>query len=256
MVIIKTENEIDLMKESGAITASVFEVLEKKIRPGISTKDIDDLVYEHISSQGGTPSFLHYGEPPFPASACVSINEEVVHGIPAANRILKNGDIVSVDVGTFFQGFHSDACRTFLCGEVAEEVQKLVRVTEESFWKAVEKAVIGNRIGDISYAVQEHCEKHGFGVVRELSGHGIGRNLHEDPEILNYGRPGTGMRLAEGMVICIEPMITLGSPRISLLDDEWTIVTRDGKAASHYENTVAITRNGPIILTCTGKSTI
>lgn len=250
MIILKSSEEIELIKQSGAITASVFDQVKKAIKPGVSTLSLDKIVEDTIRSQGGEPSFLGYGSPPFPGAACISVNHEVVHGIGRDDVILKDGDIVSVDVGTYLNGFHSDACRTFLCGNVSQEVQDLVRVTEESFWKAMEFAKPGNRIGDMSSAVQRHCEGHGYGVVRELSGHGIGRNLHEDPEILNYGKPGKGPRLEVGMVLCLEPMITLGSPRIGILDDEWTIVTLDGKPASHYENTFAITADGPMILTC------
>lgn len=250
LIIIKSEQEIEKMKVAGAITASVFAAVAPHIVPGISTKQLDEIVYETIVSQGAVPSFLNYGDPPFPGSACISINEEVVHGIPSATRFLRDGDIVSVDVGAYIDGYHGDACRTFLCGEVSQELKDLVRVTEESFWIGVAKAVPGNRLGDISAAVQEHCEKHGYGIVRELTGHGIGRNLHEAPDLLNYGKAGHGVRLKPGMCLALEPMVTLGHYSIDVLDDEWTIVTRDGKAAAHYENTFAITEDGPVILTC------
>lgn len=250
MIIIKTPDEIEKIKAACAITAEIFAVIKPWIKPGISTWDLDQIVYETIVKHGARPSFLHYGDPPFPASACISINDEVVHGIPRKDRILRDGDIVSVDVGSYLNGFHSDAARTFLCGNVDPAVEKLVRVTEESFWIGIAQAQLGKRIGDISHAIQTHCESQGFGIVKELSGHGVGRDLHEDPEILNYGHAGKGPRLQEGMVIAVEPMVTLGSPQIALEDDDWTIVTRDGQAAAHYENTVVIREDGPEILTC------
>ena len=250
MIIIKTPDEIEKIKAACTITAEIFAVIKPWIKPGISTWDLDQIVYETIVKHGARPSFLHYGDPPFPASACISINDEVVHGIPRKDRILRDGDIVSVDVGSYLNGFHSDAARTFLCGNVDPAVEKLVRVTEESFWIGIAQAQLGKRIGDISHAIQTHCESQGFGIVKELSGHGVGRDLHEDPEILNYGHAGKGPRLQEGMVIAVEPMVTLGSPQIALEDDDWTIVTRDGQAAAHYENTVVIREDGPEILTC------
>lgn len=250
-IILKSEDEIKLMYRAGQIVADVFTAVKPLMREGVSTLEIDREVNRVITGQGARPCFLNYGEPPFPGSACVSINEEVVHGIPSAERILRKGDIVSVDVGAELNGYNGDACRTFVVGETAPEIQKLVDVTEESFWKGLEQAYIGKRIGDISHAVQAHCEAHGFGVIRELTGHGIGRDLHEEPNLLNYGRPGRGPRLEVGMCLCLEPMITLGDYDIAILDDEWTIVTSDGLAASHYENTFAITADGPKCLTLT-----
>lgn len=250
MIILKTPEEIAGIRASGEITARALREVEAYIKPGVSTWQLNAIVHDCICAHGAEPSFLHYGNPPFPASACISINQEVVHGIPSRERILRDGDIVSVDVGSCLNGLHSDACRTFLCGDVDDKVRELVRVTEEAFWLGVQQALPGKRLGDISHAVQAKCEAHGFGVVRELSGHGIGYQLHEAPEILNYGTAGKGLRLQEGMVLCLEPMITLGSYRIKLLDDAWTIVTRDGQPASHYENTFAIWADGPEILTC------
>lgn len=238
------------MMAAGEVVAAVFEAIRDKVVPGVSTGELDRIVHDTITGMGAHPSFLNYGTPPFPASSCISINEEVVHGIPAFDRILQDGDIVSVDVGAELDGFHGDACRTFLCGDVSPELRDLVRVTEESFWLGVKQAVSGNRLGDISHAVQEHCEKHGYGVVRALTGHGIGKKLHEAPDLLNYGRAGHGVRLSNGMCLALEPMITLGSYGIVQLDDGWTIVTDDGSAAAHYENTFAITEEGPLILTC------
>lgn len=250
MIELKSKLEIEKMKAAGEIVASVFEALRDKIVPGVSTGELDRIVYETITRQKARPSFLNYGSPPFPASACISINEEVVHGIPSFERRLQDGDIVSVDVGAELDGYHGDACRTFLCGNVREEWRDLVRVTEESFWLGVRKAIPGNRLGDISHTVQEYCENHGYGVVRDLTGHGIGKQLHEEPDLLNFGRAGHGVRLCAGMCLALEPMITLGDYAITQLEDGWTIVTEDGSAAAHYENTFAITEDGPVILTC------
>lgn len=246
---ILTNEEFELMKKSGDILKEVFRECKSFIKPGVSTHDVDKLAYDIIRSHDAIPSFLNYGDPPFPGSVCASVNEEVVHGIPNKRRILKDGDIISVDVGAILHGYHSDACRTFLVGDVAPEVRDLVKRTEESFFKGLECAKIGNRIGDIGAAVQEYCEGFGYGVVRELTGHGIGTSLHQAPDVPNYGKAGSGPRLKQGMAICIEPMITLGSRYIELMSDEWTVVTRDGKPAAHYENTVLITENGPVMTT-------
>lgn len=235
--------------KAGRIVAMVLEDMKTFIRPGISTLDIDKRVESIIRGEGAIPSFLNYGTPPFPASACVSVNEEVVHGIPTAERILKEGDIVSVDVGAYLDGWHGDAARTIPVGEVSEEVAALIRNTEASFWAAFEMAKVGNRLGDISHAVEQVALEFNYGVVKELTGHGIGANLHEDPQIPNYGRAGHGPRLQAGMVIAVEPMLNLGTARIDVLDDDWTIVTRDGKYSAHYENTIGITEDGPVILT-------
>ncbi len=251
MIVLKTEKEIELIKKACKITASCYEEVEKSIKPGISTYEIDQIVYKKIVSQNAIPGFLNYGDPPFPGSACVSINDEVVHGIPDKNRYLQDGDIVSVDLGACYKGYHGDSARTYLVGDVRPEWKKLVRVTEESFWEGMKQVKPGNRLGDIGHAVQEHCEKHGFGVIRELTGHGIGADLHEGPNLLNFGRPGRGIRLEAGMVMCLEPMITEGDFSIQLLDDKWTIATRDGKASAHYENAFAITESGVEILTLT-----
>ncbi|NLJ94110.1 MAG: type I methionyl aminopeptidase [Clostridiaceae bacterium] len=251
MIILKTQEEIELIREACEITSSCYELVEQAIKPGISTFEIDQLVHEHIISQGATPGFLNYGEPPFPSSACISINEEVVHGIPKKDRFLKEGDIVSVDLGAEYKGYHGDSARTYLVGEVRSTWQKLVRVAEEAFWQGMRQVKKGNRLGDIGHAVQTYTEKHGFGVIRELTGHGIGADLHEDPNLLNYGKKGRGVRLEVGMVMCLEPMITEGDHSVILANDQWTILTRDKKAAAHYENTFAITENGVEILTLT-----
>lgn len=258
MLVLKSAEEIKLMQIAGAITASVFDAVEPYIKPGVSTYEIDQVAYATITAAGAKPSFLNYVvDPdiiPFPGTCCISVNDEVIHGIPSKERLLQDGDIVSVDVGAYINGYHGDACRTFLCGNVAPEIRDLVRVTEESFWKGLEKAYPGNRLGDISAAVQAHIEEHHYGIVREFTGHGLGRSLHEDPELPNYGRAGHGLRLCEGMVLALEPMVTLGSPAIGVLDDDWTIVTQDGKAAAHYENSFAITARGPLLLTCPSRA--
>lgn len=251
MIILKTEQEISKIKDACKITASIFEALQPAIKPGISTDDLDKIVHGTIVSQKAVPAFLNYGDPPFPGSACISINEEVVHGIPSKNRYLNDGDIVSIDVGAQYKGYYGDACRTFMVGNVKPEWRKLVEVTEQSFWQGIEQVKKNNRLGDVGHAVQTYCEQFGFGVIRELTGHGIGANLHEDPNLLNYGRPGRGVRLEPGMVLCLEPMITEDSFHIKLMPDQWTIVTADAKAAAHYENTFAITEAGVEILTLT-----
>ncbi len=253
MIILKNHEEIEKIKKACEITASCYEAVEKAIKPGISTYEIDQIVYHHIKECGAIPGFLNYGEPPFPGSACISVNDEVVHGIPSKHRILEDGDIVSVDLGAKYDGYNGDSARTYLVGEVRSIWQDLVRVAEEAFWQGILQVKKGNRLGDISHAVQVHSENNGFGVIRELTGHGIGADLHEDPNLLNYGKPGRGVRLEPGMVMCLEPMITEGSPRIILMDDEWTIATRDGKASAHYENTFAITEEGVQVLTLTEK---
>lgn len=252
MIILKTKDEIELLKQAGLVVADVFEAVKDKIVPGVTTKELDDIVEATIRSHGAEPSFLGYGDPPFKGSACLSINEEVVHGQPSKDRVLKDGDIISVDVGAYLNGFHGDACRTYCCGNVDPEVRRLVKCAEDAFWYGMQFAKPGNRLGDISGNVQEFIEYQGFGVVRELTGHGIGRDLHEDPDLLNYGRKGRGVRLEEGMTLCLEPMITQGARYISMKSDGWTIVTRDGKAAAHYENSFAILADGPYVMTCSG----
>lgn len=249
MVSLKTPDEIQKLKNAGRVVALVFEAVAEMIRPGISTWEIDQIADKIIRAEGATPSFLHYGHPPFPASTCISINEEVVHGIPSRDRILFEGDIVSLDVGAFLDGYHGDAARTYAVGKISPEKAALIRVTEECFTKAFEVAVSGNRIGDVSFAVQQHAESFGYGVVRELTGHGIGTKLHEEPDVPNFGRKGHGMRIAPGLVIAVEPMINMGTHKVRMLDDEWTIVTADRLPSAHYENTIAITPEGPVITT-------
>lgn len=246
-ITVKTPEEIAYMRESCRIVKETLDFVGSKIRAGMTTKDIDDLVYKYIVSCGAYPSEL--GFEGYPASSCVSVNEVVVHGIPG-DRIILDGDIVSVDITAEKNGFHGDAARTFLVGDVSEEKRKLVKVTEECFFKAIEGLRAGTPLYDIGYAVQTYAESRGYGVVRALTGHGIGREMHEDPSVPNYGKRGTGMRLKAGMTICIEPMITLGTYKVKMdYTDGWTVTTVDGKCAAHYENTVLITEDGVEILT-------
>ena len=247
MITVKSGEEIALMRESCRIVKETLDFVGKNIRAGMTTKQVDELVYRYITSCGAYPSELGYEG--YPASSCVSVNEVVVHGIPS-DRILSDGDIVSVDITAEKNGFHGDACRTFLIGDVSEEKKRLVRVTEECFFKAIEGLRAGTPLYDIGYKVQTHAEANGYGVVRALTGHGIGRQMHEDPSVPNYGRKGTGMRLKAGMTICIEPMITAGTFKVNFgRADGWTVTTADGKPAAHYENTVLIKEDGVEILT-------
>lgn len=249
MVQLKNSDEIGKIAAAGKIVAKVLAEMEQIIAPGISTLDLDSKARKIIENAGAIPSFLGYGTPPFPASICASIDNEIVHGIPRSDRILEEGSIISIDVGALLNGFHADAARTFKVGKVGDQAAELIEVTEKCFWQAFSLAVQGNRTGDLSHAVQACAENRGYGVVRELTGHGVGRRLHEEPDLPNYGRPGHGYRLEPGMVLAMEPMINLGSRHVMMLDDGWTIVTRDGKPSAHYENTFAITADGPVVLT-------
>lgn len=246
MITIKSENEIALMRESCRIVKETLEFVGKNIHAGMTTKQVDELVYRYITSCGARPSSLGYCG--FPASACVSVNEVVVHGIPS-DRVIQDGDIVSVDITAEKNGYNGDAARTYLIGNVSEEKRQLVRVTQECFFKAIEELKAGTPLYDIGYKVQTHAESHGYGVVRALVGHGIGREMHEDPSVPNYGRKGTGIRLKAGMTICIEPMINMGTHKVVFEDDGWTVTTMDKKPSAHYENTVLITEDGVEILT-------
>lgn len=246
MINLYSRADIEKIKASGQIIAEVFRQLEDYIKPQITTKDIDNLVENVICSMSAIPSFKNYHG--FPAAACVSVNEEVVHGIPS-ERVLNDGDIVSVDVGAFLDGFHGDACRTFAVGSISDEAKNLIEVTKQSFFEGIEFARVGNRLSDISAAIQKHVEKAGYGIVRDMFGHGIGRNVHEEPSVPNFGRANRGPKLKAGMVLAIEPMVTLGDYRIRTLNDGWTTVTVDGRLSAHYENTIAITNNGVEILT-------
>ena len=247
MITIKSEKEIELMRESCRIVKETLDFVGRNIRAGMTTKDVDELVYRYITSCGAYPSELGYEG--YPASSCVSVNEVVVHGIPSG-RIILDGDIVSVDITAEKNGFHGDACRTFMIGNVSEEKKRLVKVTEECFFKAIEGLKAGTPLYDIGYKVQTHAESNGYGVVRALTGHGIGREMHEDPAVPNYGRAGTGIRLKSGMTICIEPMINMGTYKVNFnREDGWTVTTADGLPSAHYENTVLIRDDGVEILT-------
>lgn len=247
MVVLKNNKEIQNMSEACKISAQALKVAADYMKPGISTKEIDNAIHKYIVSMGAKPSFLGYGG--FPASACISVNNEVIHGIPSKKTILKAGDVVSVDVGAFYNGFHGDNAYTYAVGEISEDAQKLLRVTEECLYKAVEMAKIGNRIGDISHAVQSHAESFGYGVVKKFVGHGVGKNLHEDPEVPNYGTPGRGLRLAAGMTLAIEPMINLVGEDVRVLSDGWTTVTISNSISAHFEHSIVVTSDGPKILT-------
>lgn len=247
MIIIKNNREIELMKEAGKLVGETLNLVEKSIRPGISTLALDKICEEFIIRSGAIPSFKNYNG--FPGSICASVNEVVVHGIPSKEIILSEGDIITIDCGALLNGFHGDAARTFKVGQVSEEAEKLIRVTEESFFKGVEQARVGQRLGDISSAIQEHIESNGLSVVRDFTGHGIGRDLHEGPSIPNYGVAHRGPKLRAGMALAIEPMANLGSYHVKVLEDNWTAVTRDGKWSAQYENTVIITEDGPYITT-------
>lgn len=250
MITIKTDADLQLMDAAGRVVEETLRLLKTLARPGVTTAELDHEAERFIRSRGATPSFLHYHG--YPKSICTSVNEQVVHGIPGPYR-LKDGDILSVDVGACLDGFQGDAARTYLIGNVPEEVRSLVRVTRESFFAGLRYARAGYRIGDISAAIQAHAEAHGYGVVREMIGHGIGREMHEEPNVPNYGRAGHGPRLEKGMTIAIEPMINLGTARIRQLADGWTTITADGKPSAHYENTVAITDGEPRLLTLHGE---
>ncbi|SUP44582.1 type I methionyl aminopeptidase [Veillonella criceti] len=247
MIILKSEHEIEYIRQACKLTVETLQQLIAVAKPGVSTLELDQFAEEYIRSHGGEPSCKgYYG---YPATICASINDEVVHGIPNAHRKLKNGDIISIDLVSSVNGYHGDSCVTIPIGKVKPQVMKLLKVTEESLFKGIEQAVVGNRVGDISHAVQTYCEKFGFGVVRDFVGHGLGREMHEDPQIPNYGPAGHGPLLKPGMVLCIEPMITMGTYEVQVLGDDWTAVTRDGKPAAHFEHTVVVTENGPEILT-------
>ena len=247
MVVIRTSRELALMKEACRISANALKLAGTAVQPGVSTLEIDNLVRKYIEKEGATPSFLGYGG--YPGSACISVNNVVIHGIPSKKCILKEGDIVSVDVGAFIDGFHGDNAYTFPCGKISPEAQALLDATKESLYEGIKAALAGNRIGDIGSAVQKYVEDRSYSVVRDFVGHGVGAKLHEDPAVPNYGTPGRGVRLVPGMTIAIEPMVTAGDYHVKVLDDEWTTVTVDGSLAAHFEHSVAITADGPKILT-------
>ena len=250
-VTIKSKHEIQLMREAGKRLEDVHNQLAEFIRPGISTLEIDQFGEKAIRAYGCIPNFLNYNG--YPASICVSVNDEVVHGIPNKHRILQEGDIVSLDAGLIYEGYHSDAARTYGVGKISEEAERLIRVTRESFFKGIKLAVPGNHLFDISEAIQKHVESNGFSIVRDLVGHGIGTHLHEDPQIPNFKEKRKGMKLRPGMTLAIEPMVNEGTFEVEWLDDDWTVVTADGSLAAHYENTIAITEDGYEILTLSDK---
>ena len=250
-IYLKTEDEIELMRQANQLVGKTLGELARHIKPGVTTLQLDKIADEFIRDNGAIPTFKGFPNPyggPFPASICTSVNDVVVHGVPNNKTILREGDIISVDCGTLLNGFCGDSCYTFCVGEVSDEVKTLLRVTKESLYKGIENAVAGHHLGDISSAVQEHCEAHGYSIVRELTGHGIGREMHEDPQVPNYGRRGNGIMLKASMCIAIEPMVTMGKRDIWLDKDRWTIRTRDGKAAAHFEHTVAIRKGKAEIL--------
>ena len=248
MITIKNERELESMRQACKITAAARALAGEMVRPGVSTKAIDQAVYDYIVSQGAKPSFLNYNG--FPASACISVNETVIHGIPGG-YILKDGDIVSIDVGAFYKGFHGDCAATYACGAISTEAQKLIDVTRQSFYEGMKFARNGFRVQDISHAIQTYVESNGFSIVRSFVGHGVGRQLHEEPEVPNFGHPGRGPRLVKGMTIAVEPMVNEGTHEVRVLKDGWTVQTADSKLSAHYENTVLITDGEPEILTVT-----
>ena len=253
MITLKSAHEIELMRRAGKITAAARALARDMVKPGVTTAQIDKAVFQFIEDQGATPSFLHYNG--YPASVCVSVNDEIIHGIPG-KRVLQEGDIVSVDVGAFIGGFHGDCAGTYPCGQVSDEALRLIRVTQQSFFEGLKYAREGCRLSDISAAVQAYVEANGFSLVREYVGHGIGRKMHEPPEVPNYGKPGHGPRLLRGMTIAVEPMVNAGSAAILQMPDGWTVKTADGKNAAHYENTILITAGEPELLTDPEKSLV
>jgi methionyl aminopeptidase len=247
MIIIKNKQEIEYMRSAGKVVAETLAKIEEAVKPGITTMELDKIAEDYITKCGAKPSFKgYYG---FPGSICASVNNEVVHGIPSDKVVLEEGDIISIDCGAILNGYHGDAARTLPVGKINKETQNLIDVTKESFFKGVEKAIVGNRLTDISFAVQQYVEQFGYSVVRDYVGHGIGRDMHEDPEVPNFGRPGRGPKLVEGMALAIEPMVNIGGYHVDVEENQWTVVTRDNSLSAHYENTVAILEGGPEILT-------
>jgi methionyl aminopeptidase len=249
VIVLKSKEELELMRTAGRIHARVMKAMGESIVAGKTTAiELDTMAHQMILDAGATPSFLGYGRTPFPNTVCISINEAVVHGIPD-KRVLQNGDIVGLDLGVCYQGFHVDSAWTYPVGDVKQETLRLLNITREALYQGIAKARAGNRVGDISSTIQKYCESHGYGIVRDLVGHGIGRTLHEEPSVPNYGKAGKGETLREGMTICIEPMVNLGTGRVKEARDGWTIVTGDGKPSAHFEHTIAVTKDGPEILT-------
>lgn len=247
MINVKSKSELEKMRKAGIITGNALHYAGQQIKVGMSTYELDKIIHDYIVKNGAKPSFLGYGG--FPGSACISINDEVIHGIPSKKRIIHDGDIVSIDVGAYIDGFHGDSAFTFPVGNVSEETLQLLKVTNESLYLGIEQAVAGNRIGDISHAVEEHCTSYGYGIVKQYVGHGVGKDLHESPEVPNFGRAGHGPRLVAGMTIAIEPMINAVGEDVKVLSDGWTVLTRSGSPSAHFEHTIAVTPDGPVILT-------
>ena len=246
MIVLRTAKEIDMMRKACQISAEALQLAGESVKPGITTYEIDQIAYRYIKKQGAEPNFLNYNG--FPATACISINDEVIHGIPSKKRVLKEGDIVSIDLGAKVNGYNGDNAATFACGVISDEAKRLCDTTRESLYLGIEQAVAGNRIGDISNAVQVYCEERGYGVVQDFVGHGVGKSLHEDPSVPNFGSPGRGARLLPGMTIAVEPMINQGTWQVNQLPDGWTIVTKDGKLSAHFEHTIAITNDGECMI--------
>lgn len=247
MISVKSKSELEKMRKAGIIAGNALHFGGRSIKVGMTTFELDKIIHDYIVKNGAKPSFLGYGG--FPASACISINNQVIHGIPSKKVRIQEGDIVSIDVGAYIDGFHGDTAYTFAVGKISQEAQQLLKVTEESLYKGIEQAIVGNRIGDIGHAVQEHCEAYGYGVVRKFIGHGVGRQLHESPEVPNFGREGHGPRLVAGMTIAIEPMINAVGEDVKTLPDGWTVLTKSGSLSAHFEHSVAVTPDGPVILT-------
>ena len=248
MMTIKKPEEFEKMRRAGKVVARVHREVREAAAPGVSLLELEEIAARVIADAGCTPSFLNYSDPPYPATTCMSVNDEIVHGIPSA-RELKEGDILSLDAGAIYEGWHADAAITFGIGEISGEAKSLMEVTERAMWEAIELCRPGTRLGDIGHRISSVAEPHGFGVVQEYTGHGIGMQMHEEPQVLNYGRPGKGFKLRKGMAICIEPMFNLGGRETRVKDDRWTVVTPDGSLSAHFEHTVAITPDGPEVLT-------
>ncbi len=247
MIVLKTRRELELMREAGRISATALKLAGQAVEPGVTTAEIDRVAADYIKSQGATAAFLNYNG--FPATACISVNNEVIHGIPDKQHVLREGDIVSIDLGAVYGGYYGDNAYTFFCGRVSPEAERLCTVTKEALYLGLRKAVAGNRLGDVGAAIAQHCMSHGYGVVRDYTGHGVGTHLHEDPSIPNYGTPGRGMRLLPGMTLAIEPMINEGTEAVRVLKNGWTVVTADGKLSAHFEHSVAVTDGECLILT-------
>lgn len=247
MIVLKTVRELSVMREACRISAAALQLIGKAIEPGVSTAELDRLAEEYILSQGAVPNFKNYHG--YPATACISINNEVIHGIPTASRKISEGDIVSVDLGALFEGYHGDNAATFACGKISDEAQRLIDTTRESLYEGIKMARAGGRIGDISFAIQSYVEARGYSVVRDFVGHGVGTSLHEAPEVPNFGTAGRGVRLLPGMTLAIEPMVNMGKYDVKVMPDGWTVLTKDGSLSAHFEHTVAITTDGPQIMT-------